>query len=364
MKIELKQISIREVFDGYKDNNEEGVVAYHGKLNVRPPYQREFVYNDAKRNAVIETVQKNFPLNVMYWVKNPDDTYELLDGQQRTISICQYINNDFSLKYRGWVNLTEEEQEKILNYKLMIYICEGTDKEKLDWFTTINIAGEKLFDQELRNAMYTGAWLHDAKKHFSKNNCPAYGLASKYLSGSAIRQDYLQTALKWIVDRDSLEGIEDYMSKHQHDKDADELWQYFQDVFAWVKKIFPTYRKEMKGLEWGYFYNDFKDKKYNTNELEQKVALLMADDDVQKKPGIYEYLLSGAEKALSIREFSNSQKRTAYEKQSGICPRCGEHFEIEEMEGDHITPWSKGGKTTAENCQMLCKKCNREKSNK
>lgn len=364
MKIELKQILIKDLFKGYKDSDDEGVVAYDGKLNVRPAYQREFVYKDKQRDAVIDTVRKGFPLNVMYWVKNPDDTYELLDGQQRTISICQYLNKDFSIDYRYYHNLTEAEKEELLNYPLMVYFCEGNDKEKLDWFKTINIAGEKLYDQELRNAMYTGTWLHDAKKYFSKNSCPAYQIASKYLNGNAIRQDYLQTALEWICDKDGLEAIEDYMSKHQNDKDANELWQYFQSVIDWVKRIFPTYRKEMKGISWGIYYNKCKDKIYNTNELEEKIQELMLDEDVTNKKGIYEYLLDGEEKHLSIRTFSDKQKREAYDRQKGICPKCGEHFEINEMEADHIDPWHSGGKTTSDNCQMLCKPCNRRKSGK
>lgn len=364
MKIELKEISIRDLINGYKDSNDEGVVAYGGKLNVRPAYQREFVYKDKQRDAVIDTVMKKFPLNVMYWVKNADGTFELLDGQQRTISICQYLSKDFSINFRYFHNLTESEKEEILNYPLMVYFCEGTDKEKLDWFKTINIAGEKLTDQELRNAMYTGSWLYDAKKYFSKNSCPAYQIGNKYMNGTAIRQDYLETALEWICNRDSLESIEEYMSKHQADKDANELWQYFQSVIDWVKRLFPTYRKEMKGLPWGLYYNKFKDKSFNTNDLEEKLQELMLDEDVTNKKGIYEYLLDGDEKHLSIRSFSDKQKREAYEQQKGICPKCGKHFEIEEMEADHIDPWHSGGKTISENCQMLCKPCNRRKSGK
>lgn len=364
MKIELKEISIRDLFNGYKDSNDEGIVAYGGKLNVRPAYQREFVYKDKQRDAVIDTVMKKFPLNVMYWVKNADGTFELLDGQQRTISICQYLSKDFSINFRYFHNLTESEKEEILNYPLMVYFCEGTDKEKLDWFKTINIAGEKLTDQELRNAMYTGSWLYDAKKYFSKNSCPAYQIGNKYMNGTAIRQDYLETALEWICNRDSLESIEEYMSKHQADKDANELWQYFQSVIDWVKRLFPTYRKEMKGLPWGLYYNKFKDKSFNTNDLEEKLQELMLDEDVTNKKGIYEYLLDGDEKHLSIRSFSDKQKREAYEQQKGICPKCGKHFEIEEMEADHIDPWHSGGKTISENCQMLCKPCNRRKSGK
>lgn len=364
MKIELREISIRDLFNGYKDSANEGIVAYGGKLNVRPAYQREFVYKDKQRDAVIDTVMKKFPLNVMYWVKNDDGTFELLDGQQRTISICQYLNKEFSIDFRYFHNLTTAEKEEILNYPLMVYFCEGTDKEKLDWFKTIIIAGEKLTNQELRNAMYTGTWLYDAKKYFSKNNCPAYQIGSKYLSGTAIRQDYLEAVLEWICDKDKTASVEDYMSKHQNDKDANELWQYFQSVIDWVKRIFPTYRKEMKGISWGLYYNKFKDNSFNANDLEKKIQELMLDEDVTNKKGIYEYLLDGDEKHLNIRSFSDKQKREAYERQKGFCVKCGKHFEIEDMEADHIDPWHSGGKTISENCQMLCKSCNRRKSGK
>ena len=198
MKIELREISVHDVFNGYQNNDENGVVGYGGNLNIRPPYQREFVYDDKKRNAVIETVFKGFPLNVMYWSKNADGTFELLDGQQRTLSLCAYANADYSFNSKYFHNLTETEKNQILDYPLMIYVCTGNDKERLDWFKTINIAGEKLTDQELRNANYTGSWLTDAKRYFSKTNCVAYNLASKYMNGAPIRQDYLETVLRWI----------------------------------------------------------------------------------------------------------------------------------------------------------------------
>lgn len=357
MKIELKQIPVREVVKGYVDNEEEGVMGYDGKLNIRPKYQREFIYGEKQRNAVIETIRKGFPLNVMYWVVNEDGTYEVLDGQQRTISICQYYNGDFSLDYQYFHNLTEEEKEQILNYELMIYFCEGSDKEKLDWFKTINIAGMKLTDQELRNAIYTGQWLTDAKRHFSKTNCAAYNLAKDYLTGSPIRQDYLETAIEWI----NKGNIEDYMSKHQQDQNANELWLYFQSVISWVQLTFPKYRSEMKGIDWGKLYNEYKDEKFDTGKLEAEITEHMKDDDVTKKSGIYEYVLTRDEKYLSIRGFNDNMKREAYERQNGKCKRCGEHFDISEMEADHITPWVEGGRTTAENCQMLCRDDNRRK---
>ncbi len=367
MKIDLKRIPVREVFNGYKDSQEEGVVGYSGKLDIRPKYQREFVYKGHQRDAVIETVKKDFPLNVMYWMVREDGGFEVLDGQQRTISICQYVNGDFSLDNRFFHNLTKEEQEQILNYELMVYWCEGTDKERLGWFRVINTAGETLTEQELRNAVYTGPWLSDAKLKFSKNNCVAYLLASDngaLLSGSPIRQEYLETALSWINNG----RIEDYMARHQHDEYADELWKYFQNVIEWVRKTFPEYRKEMAGVNWGELYNQFKDEKLDAKKLEAEVTNLMQDEDVTKKSGIYPYVLTGEEKHLSIRSFTPNMKREAYERQKGVCLFCKKEkrekvkWELSEMEADHITPWHEGGKTIASNCQMLCKDHNRTKS--
>lgn len=364
MKIDLHRISVREVVDGYEDKlNEEGVVGYGGKLDIRPKYQREFVYSGKQRDAVIETIKNGFPLNVMYWVKTDQGNFEVLDGQQRTISIGQYVNGDFSLNDRFFHNLTDEEQKQIMDYELMIYFCEGTDKERLNWFKIINIAGEKLTDQELRNAVYTGPWLSDAKLKFSKSNCAAYLLANdggSLVKGSPIRQEYLETAIDWINDG----KIKDYMAKHQHDQNADELWNYFQKVIAWVRKTFPNYRKEMKNVLWGELYNEYKDKKLNADKLEVEIKQLMQDEDVTKKSGIYPYVLTRQEKHLNIRAFTDKMKRESYERQNGVCPKCGEYFEIEDMEADHIKPWHEGGKTVSENCQMLCKQCNRTKSGK
>ena len=358
MKIELHELSIGEIAENYIDNAENGVIGYNGRLNIRPKYQREFVYDDKKRNAVIETIVKGFPLNVRYWVKNSDNEFEVLDGQQRTISFCQYVHGAFSLNNRTFFNLTKTEQQQILDYKVMVYFCEGNDKEKLDWFKIINIAGEKLTMQELRNAVYTGTWLSDAKLKFSKRNCAAYLQGNKYLNADPIRQEYLETALKWRNNG----KIEEYMAQHQHSPNANDLFFYFRSVIDWVENTFIKYRKEMKGLEWGVLYNQYKDAVIDTAKLEQEIFELMTDDDVTSKKGIYFYVLTREEKYLSVRAFDNRMKRSAYEQQKGICKKCGKPFAIEEMEADHITPWSKGGKTITENCQMLCKECNRRKS--
>jgi len=358
MDIKLKEITVGELSKGYKDNAEEGVVGFGGKLDIRPPFQREFVYKDKQRDAVINTVTKKFPLNVMYWSVRDDGNFEIIDGQQRTISLCQYVAGDFSINGLAFHNLPKDKQEQIVKYPLMIYLCSGTDSEKLEWFRTINIAGAELTDQELRNAVYSGLWVSDAKRYFSKNSRPKIG--DDYLRGTAIRQEYLETAIDWIS-----EGkIEEYMSKNQHEPNANELWLYFQAVINWVKATFPKYRKEMKGVSWGILYNEFKDRKWDSKKLEKEIEKLMLDDDVSKKSGIYPYILTRNEKFLNIRAFTDNQKREAYERQKGICVKCKEKFEIEEMEADHIKPWHEGGKTNAENCQMLCKQDNRLKSGK
>ena len=361
MKIELKQITVRDLVKDYQDDAEKGVRAYGSLLDVRPPYQREFVYKDKQRDAVIETVRQGFPLNVMYWAKREDGTFEVIDGQQRTLSLCQYIAGDFAYMMRYFHNLQDDEQQQILDYELMVYVCEGSDSEKLKWFETINIAGEKLTQQELRNAVYHGSWLADAKRYFSKNGCAAYQIGQDYISGSPIRQELLEKALNWI----SQGQIESYMAKHQHDPNALALWQYFQAAITWVEATFPVKRKkEMKGVEWGGLYDQFKDKVLDADKLEAEIKTLMLDDEIGNKKGIYPYVLTRNEKYLNLRTFSDGMKRKMYEKQNGICPHCKEKFELDQMEGDHIIPWSEGGKTNEDNGQMLCTNCNRKKSNK
>ena len=361
MRITLKQITISALIDAYSDNGEDGVVGFGGKLDIRPPFQREFVYNDKQRIAVIDTVTKGLPLNTIYWADNENGSFEVIDGQQRTISIAQYVNSEFSINYRYFHNLSTEEKGAILNYELLVYWCAGSDTEKLDWFNTINIAGETLTKQELRNAVYTGEWLSSAKRYFSKTASPAYTIGKNYIKGRPIRQDYLEIALKWVGND---EEVEEYMAKHQHDADAKELWNYFEDVLIWTKATFPNYRKEMKGLSWGLLYNIFKDTAYNSRIFENDIKVLMIDEDVTNKRGVYEYLLTKDTKHLNLRVFSPKQIREQYERQSGVCVKCNNTFSLEEMEADHITPWSKGGRTDADNCQMLCEKCNREKSDK
>ena len=377
MTIRLVHIKVRDLFNGYHDNGDNGVVAYGGKLDVRPAYQREFVYKSEQQQAVIDTLSKDYPLNVMYWADHGNGRYELIDGQQRTLSICTFLDGDFSCtglfgikQPQAFHTLPEDRREQLLDYELTVYICDGTESEKLEWFKTINIAGEELTDQELRNAVYTGPWVSDAKRYFSKTGCVAYGLGNQYLKGTANRQEYLETVIYWYGDRENpKQSIEECMMKHQHDLNAQDLWDYFRRVIDWIEALFPTHRKEMKGLPWGIYYNRYHKNTYNPIALEKEVATLMADDDVTKKSGIYKYVLEKAignddPSLLNIRPFSDSQKRTVYTQQGGICACCGKKYKYEEMEGDHIKPWSKGGKTEIENLQMLCRDCNRRKSNK
>ena len=372
MDIKLKKVTVGELTEGYTDNNEGGVRGYGGKLDIRPPYQREFIYDNRKRDAVIETVMQGFPLNVMYWAVRNDDAevpFEVIDGQQRTISLCQYVHGDFSVYFRSFGNLLPSEKRQILDYELTVYVCDGDDREKLKWFETINIAGEELTPQELRNAVYAGPFVSDAKRYFSRNNGPAYAIAKNLMSGSAIRQEYFQTALKWIAASQTTPQlpmtIEGYMSKHQHDPNASQLWQYFSAVATWATDTFPCERpKIMKGVNWGKLYDDFHDKILDKEALEKEISRLIIDDEVQNKKGIYPYVLTRDEHCLNLRAFPDGMKLAAYERQNGICTLCGKHFKLDEMEADHITPWRDGGLTIAENCQMLCRECNRHKGAK
>ncbi len=353
--------------EGFRNSDEEGVVGYGGRLNIRPPYQREFIYSPRQQEEVVNSVFKGFPLNVMYWVLNPQGGYELMDGQQRTMSLCQFRKGEFFVSLNGVLKdfdaLNPQQKAAFLGYGLQVYICEdGTEQEQLDWFRIINIAGVTLTEQELRNAVYTGPWVTSAKRRFSKTGCVAYGLGEKYMSGTPIRQDYLETVLRWI----SGGNIEEYMARHMHDENSDTEWQYFQSVINWVQTLFPkeNYRREMKGLPWGELYNAYKDKPFSATKLEQEVARLMEDDDVTNKRGVYDYVLSGDERKLNIRAFTTQMKRAAYTRQRGVCMACGKSFDFEQMQGDHIVPWNKGGKTISENCQMLCQRCNATKGEK
>lgn len=365
MNQEIAKIKLSEIFNGYSETA-NSVVGMGGLLNIQPAFQREFIYPLDKQEACIHTILKDCTLGLLTWFENDNKgSYELGDGKQRLTSACNYVSGKYPITLDGkpmfFFNLPAETQKKIMDYEFLVVIVSGTAQEKLDWFKIINTAGAVLTTQELRNASYTGPWLESAKQYFSKPNCPAYNLGSKYLSGTLNRQDYLETALEWASSGDP----EGYMAKHQKDSDATELWDHFDKVLKWFKSIFPDYKKEMNGLPLGRLYDEYHGNTYDPVVLKGGIDRLYMDDDVTKKSGIFEYLLSSKikERVLSIRSFTDSQKASAYARQGGICPRCGKHFEITEMQGDHIIPWSKGGKTIPDNLQMLCTDCNRTKTN-
>ena len=373
MTIDLKEVTIGEITKGYINNEELGVRGYNGLLDIRPPYQREFIYDENEQIAVINTVLHNYPLNVMYWVKRNNDAecpYEVMDGQQRTLSICQYVADVFAVDFKIFSNQPADIRKKILDYKLMVYVCEGEESEKLEWFKTINIAGKPLNEQEIRNAVYAGPFVSDAKKHFSKPKCAAYRLGKDLVNGSPIRQDFFKKALEWMADNETRNGKPQsavgYMSVHQHDLNAMPIWTYFQTVLRWAMDTFNMrkFKKIMKGLDWAKFYDKYHEKVLDIKAMEKQISELMGDDEIQKPQGIIPYVLTGDEHYLDLRTFSDKIKLAVWEKQNHKCAICGKEFDYVFMEGDHITPWRDGGRTTIENCQMLCKECNRRKGSK
>ena len=381
MDIKPVNIKIRDLYDKFFEDEELGVTCYGDRLNVRPPYQRNFVYDTPEEQRVIESILKDRPLNSIYFCKCKEDSlfeYEVLDGQQRILSICHYIRGDFFVHYSAnnsfdyFHGLDPSVQEKIYNYELNIYICDGDDEEKLDWFETINIATKELTKQELKNAIYNGPWVTEVKKYFSKKGSPCGRKYGNYLSGHENRQEYLETALKWITkaeDRNKDEKIKVYMSdKRNKPEEAPDLWNYIEKIFNWVNKVFPLDPKKytvMKGIEWGTLYEKYS--ALRQTDMTEEVLKLLKDKEVQNKKGIFEYLLDtengNREKYLNLRAFDDDEKQMKYEEQNHICPICKKEFLFNEMAGDHIVPWSKGGKTEYDNLQMLCRKCNSEKSN-
>lgn len=373
MTIKQLEVTVGEIISGYIDSEEQGVRGYGGLLDIRPPYQREFIYNEKEQIAVINTVLKGYPLNVMYWVKRSEDAecpYEVMDGQQRTLSLCQYVAGKFAIDFKNFFNQTADIQKKILDYKLTVYVCEGEESEKLEWFQTINIAGKPLNEQEIRNAIYAGPFVSDAKRHFSKTNCGAYRLGKDLVNGTPIRQDFLKKALEWMADHETRNGKPQtavgYMSAHQHDLSAGPLWTYFQSVLNWAISTFnmKKFKKIMKGIDWAKFYDKFHEQALDINDMEKRIADLMGDDEIQKQLGIIPYVLTGDEHYLDLRSFPEKIKLAVWEKQQHKCAMCGKEFDIEFMEGDHITPWRDKGRTVIENCQMLCRECNRRKGGK
>ncbi len=387
--MEIKRVSIKivDLCDGYKNDSEEdierGVYAYHGKLCVRPAFQRMFVYDKKQENAVIDTALKGFPLNIMYWVDNGDGTYDCLDGQQRTISLCNFVDGISSFQ-APWLKdnariyihtlkrIDPDLYAKFMNYELEVYICRGTKAEQMEWFKTINIAGEELYPQELRNASYVSRWLTDAKRYFSKANasstakCPAERLGGQYTNKNANRQEILEQVISWRIGSKEDVDICNYMEAHINDKDASDLWNYFNNVINWITTVFyETYDKGMATVNWGKLYNDYHTEDFDADEISEKFNELMMykatkelDISVAK---ICEYCITRDEALLKHREFNEAQKTTMYNQQRGICPDCGKHYLKAEMHAHHIVPWYNGGVTELANGVMLCEECHRQR---
>lgn len=388
MKTTLRtDLTIGEIIEGfeYSEAEEKGLYGWGEKLTIQPEYQRNYIYGDNIRDvAVIQSLLKEYPIGVFYFVKTGEDSYKVLDGQQRITSIGRFFISNFSIKDDNDVpyyfhSLEEEQQKLILNTKLMIYFIEGTANEVREWFKTVNIAGVPLNEQEIRNAIYSGKFVSLAKAEFSNSQSPQNKKRTPYIKGNPKRQEVLEVVLDWVSRHD----IDEYMSKHRHDDNINELYEYQNKVINWAGTIFMEIEKEMCGLPWDDFYEKYKDNKYEPMLINQKVKELFTDFAVKNKRGIYEYILGGCQdpKLLDIRFFEESVKRSKYKEQTynakngqvliSNCPDCvlegkankQKIWKYEEMEADHVTAWSKGGESTKENCQMLCIRHNRLKGN-
>lgn len=387
MKTTLEtQITVGDICKGFVYNEYEGKGLYglSGKLTIQPEYQRNYIYADGKKDvAVIDSLLKGYPLGLFYFVKVDDEKYEVLDGQQRITSFGRFVTNKFPIisgdEIPHYFNgLDKNLRNKILDSKMTIYICEGTETEIKEWFKTINIAGVPLNNQELANAIHSGPFVTKAKEVFSNSVNPMIQKWSAYIKGDAIRQDYLEEALKWV----SQNHIDEYMSKHRYDNSIDELKRYFDSVIDWVSSVFEDVEKEMRGLPWGEYYEKYHNNSYDPNKVHDELKRLYEDFSVKNKKGIFEFILSGSNdyKLLDIRLFDENTKRTVYQKQTNDakakgtsnCPLCAlgkdnnskRIYKLSEMEADHVTAWSNGGSTDINNCTMLCKTHNRAKGNK
>lgn len=386
MKTTLKtDITINDICKGFTYNELEGKGLYglSGKLTIQPEYQRNYIYADGIRDvAVIESILKGYPLGILYFVKTGEDTFEVLDGQQRITSFGRYVIGKFAVKIDGMENyfsgLNEDLQQKILDTKLLIYECEGTETEIKEWFKTINIAGIPLNEQELLNAIYSGKFVTEAKREFSNSQNSNVQKWKAYVKGDVKRQDFLSCALDWVSKGEK----EKYMSEHRNSDNINELKTYFTTVIDWISGIFKSVEKEMCGLKWGELYEKYGKNPYNPDEVDKKLKELYADDSVKKRSGIFEYILGGCidTKLLEIRVFEDRDKRIVYENQTKLanenqlsnCPLCAisdnvnktRIWKLSEMDADHVTAWSKGGSTDITNCQMLCITHNRAKGNK
>ena len=389
MKTELKIYTVAEICDGFEYNELEskGVHGLAGQLTIQPEYQRCYIYADGKKDvAVIESVLKGYPLGLIYFNRKEHGKMEVLDGQQRITSLGRFVKNKFAVKVNGleqiYDGLNEGLQQKIMQTKLLVYICEGegehAEEEIKEWFKTINIAGIPLNHQEELNAVYSGPFVTKCKEEFSNSQNANIQRWESFVKGPANRQMFLATALEWV----SKGNVDGYMSAHRRDDNINEIKTYFNTVLDWVDSIFDDVYDEMQGLNWGELYERFHHQAYNHSELSAKVLELMHDDYVTNRRGIFEYVLGGCQdtKLLNVRLFDKPTMRKAYHEQTEIakakgvsnCPYCAEGHEAnrhriwkpEEMDADHVTAWSKGGATSIENCQMLCKTHNRMKGNR
>lgn len=387
MKTILKtNITVKEICDGFVYNELEGkgLFGLSGKLTIQPEYQRNYIYAEENRETgVIESVLKKYPIGLIYFNKVGKDTFEVLDGQQRITSLGRFITDKFAIKDENGMpqifgNMAKDKQIKILETKLLIYECEGTESQIKEWFKTINIAGVPLNIQELLNAVYSGPFVTKAKEEFSNSQNANIQKWSAYVSGSANRQEFLECALDWV----SKGNIGDYMSKHRKDKNIDELRKYFNTVIDWVSSVFTDVESEMRGLEWGRIYEEYHKKSYNLTRISAEVHELYGDPYIKNRKGIFEYILGGAKdtKLLDIRVFDEATKRSVYAKQTkeaeakkkSNCTLCAvghdagkeKIWSLSDMDADHVAAWSKGGATAAKNCQMLCKTHNRAKGNR
>ena len=402
MKIKETKIKIGDLYKGFDKSkfsgSDEDVMCYEDKLNCRPAYQRNYVYGTSmvktkdgktitKKEQVINTIFKGypnedrrFPMSIMYWQKMPDGTFQILDGQQRTLSALLFRAGDGTL-YKGnmYVGLQQAEKDWFNNYEFTVYICEKDDNqteqqfeaEVLEWFDVINIAGEPLTPQELRNATYFGSWLSSIKEKFSNTESEIFKEkynVEKYIKfdkNKMNRQEFLETILRWRSDSLN-KTIEEYMSEHRADATDTDLFNYFVSLLNWIKTTFPTYRPETRRSDWGYIYNKYHDK--TPVDADKKASDLFAyKDEIDNPNSIYEAVLSGDMKLLNSRTFDKNKFKSdfkrVYEAQHHLCPYCKKEFELNKLEADHIKPWSKGGTTTVDNLQLLCKTCNIKKSN-
>lgn len=382
----LTDLKVKDINEGFIYNEYEGkgLFGWSGKLTIQPEYQRNYIYADGKKDvAVIDSLLKGYPLGLLYFVKTGNDTYEVLDGQQRITSFGRFITGKFAIKDDNGMEqyfdgLAEDKQRLILNSPLTIYICEGEESEIKEWFKTINIVGVPLNNQELLNSIYSGEFVTKAREEFSNSHNANIQKWSAYIRGDVLRQDYLSTALNWV----SKGNIEAYMSVHRRDNNIIELKTYFNSVIDWVSSVFIDVKSDMRGLEWGYLYEMYHTKSYNPSEVHALVDQLYADIYVKNKKGIFEYILGGCvdTQLLEIRMFDDATKNAAYANQTSIsqekgisnCPLCAvgnnsnknRIYELREMDADHVTAWSKGGSTDISNCEMLCITHNRAKGNK